>query len=57
MYKLFYYLFVGKFPCEHSWVKYGSYETSFRNDLKKTFVVNRCEKCGKMYEVEFRNFP
>lgn len=57
MYKLFYYLFVGKFPCEHSWVKYGSYETSFRNDLKKTFVVNRCEKCGKMKEMEFRNYP
>lgn len=57
MYKLFYYLIFGKFPCEHSWIKYGSYESVFMNNLRKTLIVNRCEKCGKMREVEFRNYP
>lgn len=57
MYRLLYWLFVGKFPCDHSWVKYGEYETFFRNDLKKVVVVNRCEKCGKMKDMTVRNYP
>lgn len=54
MYRLFYYLIFGKFPCEHSWILHETLKSNNGGYIKMIYV-QKCKHCGNMKRFEVSN--
>ena len=54
MFKLIYFVFTGKFPCNHSYelIDTGNFKSSFGE--VGVLYVSRCKICGKLVSKNFK---